>query len=95
MGNGEFKAQGGISAILENFDFEVKCDLVGFETTYLKKRQDPSPPTANSGARFNEKVLSMIRQAAPGDAYFFDDIRAKCPGDSQPRNLGSIAYKIK
>ena len=95
MGNGEFKAQSGIAAVLENFDFDTKCDVVGFEATYLKKRQDPSPEVPNQGARFNERIQGMVNQAAPGDQYFFDNVRAKCPGDAQPRNLGGLAFKIK
>lgn len=95
MGNGEFKAQSGIAAILENFDFEARCEVVGFETTYLKKRQDPSPEIANNGARFNERVQGMVNQAGPGDQYFFDNVKARCPGDAQPRNLGGLAFKIR
>ena len=95
MGNGEFKAQSGIAAVLETFDFDVRCDVVGFEATYLKKRQDPSPEIANAGARFNEKVQSMVNQAGPGDQYFFDNVKAKCPGDGAPRNLGALSFKIK
>ncbi|MEY3243640.1 MAG: hypothetical protein RIR11_5079 [Bacteroidota bacterium] len=95
MGNGEFKAQSGIAAVLENFDFDVRCEVAGFEATYLKKRQDPSPEIANAGARFNEKVQSMVNQAGPGDQYFFDNVKAKCPGDTGPRNLGALSFKIK
>lgn len=95
MGNGEFKAQSGIAAVLENFDFDVKCDVVGYEVTYLKKRADPSPEIPNAGVRFNEKVQSMVNAAGPGDQYFFDNVKAKCPGDGAPRNLGGLAFKIK
>ncbi len=95
MGNGEFKAQGGIAAVLQGFDFDVRCEIVGFEVTYYKKRQDPSPPIANGGAKWNDRVQGMINQAAPGDIYYFDDIKARCPGDSNPRPLGSLSFKIK
>jgi len=95
LGNGEFKAQGGIAAMLDNFDFEAKCDVVGFVTTYLAKRQDPSPPTPNAGARFNGPSAEYVQKAKPGDAYFFDDIKVKCPGDSNPRNLGGLTFRIK
>ena len=95
MGNGEFKAQSGIAAVLQNFDFDVRCDVVGFEATYLKKRQDPSPPIANSGAKWNDKVQSFVSAAGPGDAYFFEEIKVRCPGDSNPRNLGGLSFKIK
>jgi len=94
MGNGEFKAQGGISAILENFDFDAKCDVVGFELTYLPKRQDPIT-SVNAGARWNSQSQDFVNKAKPGDAYFFDEVKCKCPGDPAARNIGSIAYKIR
>lgn len=95
VGNGEFKAQSGIAAILENFDFEARCEVVGYTVTFLQKRQDPSPETPNNGLRFNSTVQAMVDKARPGDAYFFDNIKAKCPGDGVARNLGSLAFKIK
>lgn len=93
MGNGEFKAQGGIAALLENFDFDAKCDVVGFDVTYLPKRQDPIT-AQNSGARWSGQVQEYIHKAKPGDAYFFDDVKCKCPGDPAARNIGGFAYKI-
>jgi gliding motility-associated protein GldM len=94
MGNGEFKAQGGIAAILEGFDFDAKCDVVGFEMNYLPKRQDVVTVT-NSGARWNSQAASLIEKAKPGDTYFFEDVKCKCPGDAASRNIGGITYKIK
>ncbi len=94
MANGEFRAQGGIATVLENFDFEAKCDVAGFEVTYLPKRQDPITKQ-NSGARWNGDVQDWISKAKPGDAYFFDDIKCKCPGDAAARNLGGLAFKIR
>lgn len=94
MANGEFKAQGGIAAVLENFDFEAKCDVIGFKVGYLKKRQDPVEKT-NSGARWGSDVADIINKAAPGDTYFFDEIKARCPGDAASRELGSLVFKIK
>jgi gliding motility-associated protein GldM len=94
MPNGEFKAQGGIAALLENFDFDAKCDVVGFEVTYLPKRQDPIT-AQNVGARWNPQVAEYINKAKPGDSYFFDDVKCKCPGDAAARNIGGLAYKIR
>ena len=95
MGNGEFKAQSGIAAVLQNFDFDVKCEVVGYALTYLAKRQDPTPPIPNAGIRFGGPVQERVNNAKPGDAYFFDDIKAKCPGDAVPRNLGGLTFRIK
>jgi gliding motility-associated protein GldM len=94
MGNGEFKAQGGISALLEGFDFDAKCDVVGFEMTYLPKRQDPIT-AVNSGARWSGQVPDLIQKAKPGDAYFFDAVKCRCPGDPAARDIGGISYKIR
>ena len=94
MGNGEFKAQGGMSAILEGFDFDATCSVVGFEMTYLAKRQDPIT-RQNSGAKWSGDTGEFIQKAKPGDAYFFDEVKCKCPGDIAARNIGGISYKIK
>jgi gliding motility-associated protein GldM len=94
MGNGEFKAQGGVASVLENFDFDAKCDIVGFQAIYLPKRQDPIVKN-NQGARWSPDVQRFISAAKPGDAYFFEDIKCKCPGDPAPRNIGGLTFRIK
>lgn len=94
MGNGEFKAQNGISAVMENFDFDAYCDVVYYEVTYLAKNQDPVT-VSNNGSRFNDQVASYVNRAKPGDVYFFDEIKVNCPGDTGGRNLGSLVFKIK
>jgi len=94
MNNGEFRAQGGVSAILEGFDFDAKCDVVGFEFSYMAKRQDPIT-RINAGARWSGDIGDLVQKAKPGDSYFFDDVKCKCPGDPAARNIGSFAYKIK
>lgn len=92
--NGQFKAQGGIAAVLENFDFDAKCEIVGYSVAYQKKRADVVEKT-NNGARYNPDVLDMINKAAPGDVYYYNDIKAKCPGDIAARKLGDLVFKIR
>lgn len=94
LGNGEFKAQGGVIPVLENFDFDAKCDVVGFEFTYLAKRQDPVTEM-NPGPRWSGSVASLVQKAKPGDTYLIDDVKVKCPGDAAARNIGSMAFKIR
>ncbi len=84
----------GIRPMLENFDFDVICEIVGFEVTYLPMAEDPTSRN-NTGGTWNPGVLEMIKKAKSGDTYFFDDIKVKCAGDIEPRNLGGLAYKIK
>lgn len=92
--NGTFKAQGGIAAVLENFDFDAKCEVAGYTVAHQKKRADVVEQN-NTGARYDPEVQSLIQRAAPGDVYYFLDIKAKCPGDIATRKLGDLVFKIR
>lgn len=94
MSNGEFKAQGGVGAFLNNFDFDVRCSIVGYELTYQAKRQDPVS-SINSGARYNAKSKRLIVQAKPGDTYYFTNVKAKCPGDPASRTINTMVFRIQ
>lgn len=94
MGSGEMKAQGGLIAELENFDFNARCDIVGFEMTYVAKRQDPVTAT-NNGGKFGDAVVRLTNSAKPGDTYYFDEVKAKCPGDGSARKINSMIFRIQ
>lgn len=94
MGNGEFKAQSGIIPVLENFDFEAKCDVVGFQIAYVAKRQDPVEKQ-NQGGRYNPGTTELVNRARPGDIFYFDEIKVKCPGDQAAREIPGMVFKIK
>lgn len=94
MGNGEFKAQRGVIPWLEGFDFDAKCQIQGFNLVKVAKRQDPVA-SQNPGGRFNEKSLRLVRSAKPGDTYYFENVKAKCPGDAAGRKINSMVFKIR
>ena len=94
VGSGEFKAQGGLGAFLENFDFDAKCEIQGYDLVYQAARQD-AVPSVNSGGRYNDKSLRLVQQAKPGDRYFFENVRARCPGDQTGRKINDLVFKIK
>ncbi|MFK7932855.1 MAG: GldM family protein [Saprospiraceae bacterium] len=94
MGNGEFKAQGGVGAFLDGFDFDAKCNIQGYNLTRVAKRQDPvSAP--NRGARYTDKAKRLVMAAKPGDIYYFDNVKARCPGDAAGRKINSMVFNIK
>jgi hypothetical protein len=62
--------------------------------TRVAKRQDPVPAD-NQGGSFAGQARSAVDQAKPGDVYYFDDIKARCPGDVAGRNIGSLVFTIK
>ncbi len=94
MGNGEFKAQGGVGAYLDGFDFDANCTIQGFKLVYVASRQDPIP-VVNSGARYNDQARRLVNQAKPGDIYYFDDVKARCPGDKVGRPINSMVFNIR
>ena len=94
MGNGEFKAQEGLVALLEAFDFDAKCQIQGYDLVYLPKRED-AIDSSNPGGRFNDKSERLRDRAKPGDSYLFRNIKARCPGDSAGRDLGTMAFQIR
>ncbi len=94
MGTGEFKAQGGVGSFLDNFDFDAKCKTQGYTLTYVAKRQDPVE-SVNPGPRYNDKSARLVKNAKPGDIYYFDNVKARCPGDKAGRPINSMVFKIK
>ncbi len=94
MGNGEFKAQQGLIAWLDNFDFDAKCNIQGFNLVKVAKRSDPVEVT-NQGGRFGSKAANLARSAKPGDTFYFENVKARCPGDAAGRKINSLVYRIK
>ncbi|MCB0563128.1 MAG: hypothetical protein KDD01_01990 [Phaeodactylibacter sp.] len=94
MGNGEFKAQGGVGAFLDNFDFDANCTIQGYKLVYVAARQDPVE-VVNAGARYNDAARRLVNKAKPGDIFYFDDVKARCPGDNVGRPINSMVFKIQ
>jgi len=90
----EIKAFKGLVALLENFDFEARCNIVGFEITRLPKKGD-ALVIKNQGGRFKSDAKKMLGKASFGDTFFFDQILVKCPGDQVTRKLNGLSIKIQ
>lgn len=90
----EFKAQLGLIAWLDNFDFDAKCTVDSYTLYYTAKRKDPVMLTARGGT-FKGTVHKIIKQADSGDQYTFTDVKVKCPGDVVGRPANSLYFKIR
>lgn len=90
----EFKAQRGVAAILENFDFDARCSVISYDIVRVTK--DSSPAIVNNiGAPFTNEGKELIMLSNPGDTYYFNEIQARCPGDIANRTLGSMVFAIR
>ena len=94
MSSGEFKAQGGVSAVLEGFDFDARCNLAGYRVVRVPRRQDPEVAN-NPGAKYRDETSRIVNKAKPGDRFYFENIKCKCPGDAAARDLGTMTFLIK
>lgn len=94
MGNGEFKLYKGLDAYLKDFEFNAICSIVGYTFTRHKKNDDPVS-VQNAGGTYNDKSRRLTDEARVGDNYYFDDIFAKCPGDTKGRKLPNMVFKIR
>ena len=94
MGSGEFRAQPGLAAWLDNFDFDAKCQVQSYTMYYTAKRQDPVE-LKGKGGRFSGPVKNAVSRAKPGDQYAFTDVKARCPGDKAGRRVNGLAFKIR
>ncbi len=90
----EIKGCQQLSALLENFDYDAVCNVVGFECTVILQRTDPVSVTV-TGDHLPESIQEWIDKMTPGSAIFFDDIKVKCPGDAAARNVGGLSFKVK
>ena len=91
MKSGEFRAQQGLRADLEDFLFDAKFNVKSYVLTLAEPGQDLQI-RKNSGGKYSE-VRGLIEKAKPGCVYFFDEIKAVGP-DQKTRKLPSIAFKI-
>ncbi len=94
MSAAEFKVHKGIIPHLENFDFNAKCQVVGFELTRQPKNDDVIVEINKSGA-YQANTKRLVDRAKPTDIYYFDNIRVKCPGDEVTRKLNGMIFRIK
>lgn len=94
ISSSEFKAQLGLTAVLEDFDYDAKCKVQSYTVLYTRKRQDPVL-MEGKGGRFSGKISSAIRQAKPGDQYSFTDVKVRCSGDMAGRRVNGLSFKIK
>lgn len=89
-----FKAQKGLYAFLENFDFQAKCSIVGYELVYVPQRKDAVRQT-NGGGNFTSGSKALVTRAKPGDTYYMQNIKSKCPGDGVSRDIGTMVFAIQ
>jgi hypothetical protein len=89
-----FRAQLGVAAVLENFDFDTKFNITGYDFSYQPKRGDYQGPMHTSTAYFPEEAKRLLDKMKPGDRIYIDNVRAVGP-DGTTRGLNSITLLLQ
>jgi gliding motility-associated protein GldM len=93
MGNGTFKSQNRLSPVLENFDFDAKCNILGYQM--VRVADGKGERSVNAGANYNADSQRLAGKAQPGNIYYYENIKCKCPGDAASRSLPDLIIRIK
>lgn len=56
----------------------------GFRLVRAPKREDPKV-AENRGGRYGAEAQGLVSAAKPGDRYYFESVKCKCPGDKITR----------
>lgn len=96
MGNGEFKAQSGLAAVVAGYDINATCEMAGFTAQFYSKKTGEVWTGYNTGSRFEGEVLKKQQAVLPGDQIVFKDIKYRCPGMRRPRASNTeLVFEIK
>jgi GldM C-terminal domain len=89
-----FKSYQGVIAVLPQFEFDAKCDIMSYQIVVLQRRSDPITIN-NTGWKFNDQAKAIFNNLKAGDMVSFLDIKTMCPSDKNTRNLGSLSFILK
>lgn len=93
MNVAEFKVHRGIVPILENFDFQAKCKVDGFELTRV--RNGDAVSEVNRGGIYGNSAARLVENAKRKDKFYFDNIKVRCPGDVAGRQMNGLIFNLR
>ena len=88
-----FQAQKGLIPLLENFDFNARCEIRGFELVRIRKGD--AATATNKGGSFGSEARRLMDSAQRGDVFYFDNVKTHCPGDDHDRKMPGLIFTLK
>ncbi|MBW7890893.1 MAG: gliding motility protein GldM [Chitinophagaceae bacterium] len=88
----QFKAMGGVRAILQNSEFEALYEVVSYTIADLS-----SPdynPVANNGPRWTGSAATLVNNLKPGRGVYIDNIKARGP-DGRTITLKPLSFILR
>ena len=88
---GTLKAQSGIVALLENFDFDTRFSVESYRMVLASKGE--IFPVEGQGPSFSPAAQALLNRAKPKDILYIEEIKVRGP-DGSPRKIGQIVFTI-
>jgi len=92
ISKGLLAAQVGPAATLENFDFELKFQVVSFSVSATINNFENDVPC--QGGRFTPAQVNLITKVQKGKRVRIENVKAKGP-DGRVVDIGSISFKLQ
>jgi hypothetical protein len=90
VGLAEFKAQIGIAAYLDGFDFQAHFAVSGFKIG-VYRAANLIYDHLNKGARFDSSTRSFFQTLQINDRVLFSDVRCACP-DNRVHQMADMEF---
>jgi gliding motility-associated protein GldM len=87
----ELTAAAGVIAKMENFEFDLKFEVVEYRVTMIVNGVPLEKVT--KGAAVSGDMKEMFKKAKPGQKIYIEGIKARGP-DGTVRNLGGLSFKV-
>ena len=85
----------GLIATLEDFDFDAKCEVVGFNVKRVRSNEREKVCKIK-GSFFDECYDKLMVDVQSGDEFVFYDILVMCPGYEKPvKARGTLKERIR
>ncbi|MEQ1744184.1 MAG: GldM family protein [Saprospiraceae bacterium] len=93
----KFQCRGESEQILfqtrQNFDFDAQCMITRFNIVLQRDSSDIVEHVV-TGNTVPAKILDQAEKLPVGSRLYLVDVRTLCPGDTAPRNIGNVVYRI-
>ncbi len=90
----ELRGASGLSAHLENFDFDVRCVIVSYKLIYARSNATKLEKVSRNN-RFTSDIKVLLHKAKQRDTYIFSDIKARCAGDKNLRKISPMVFTVR
>lgn len=88
----QFKAMGGVRAVLQNSEFEALYQVISYTIADLSSAD--YNPVANNGPRWSGSAATLVNNLKPGRGVYIDNIKAKGP-DGRTITLKPLSYILR